>query len=470
MHLKLPEGCQDVKQLVQELIRFKQEYDWLLSNHAVDFFYCDFWNSKVPPDWHVLEECNTQELINLASFGETKAGWPFTLQEFVRKCKSLVLPRDPSISDLQDLINNSPELDKLITYGSEKKKIEVQALAAIIHHFTINSEATHIIDMGAGQGYLDACLAYQYNHTVVGVDDSTIQTCGAQFNLNRIEKVLKKRADITGKVMHVNSRVEPGELLADILGKIQGEENLRDIIQDDQSWILCGLHTCGDLASTMLRQFTKGDASALINVGCCYNHLSEECSKPPLLHQTETPKDYGFPMSKFIESQGFTLGYSTRMTACQATCRWAYEYETSVENFKKHSWRAMLQVVLTKSKCFKDIDPSTITIGRLGRGAFKHGFKEYCIKAIQKLGLPYPTEDLDENTINEVEELYSCKMFQVSVVWTLRAMMAEAIESLILLDRVLFLEESQSCKDIWLAPIFKQLDSPRNMVIVATRK
>ncbi|KAJ3268578.1 hypothetical protein HDV01_002557 [Terramyces sp. JEL0728] len=469
MQIRLPEGFQDIKHLINESIKFKKEYDWLLSNHAVDFFYCDFWNTKVPAEWHVLQMCNTQELINLASFGEMKPDWPTSLQEFVRKCKSLALPRDPSISTLQDIILDSPELDKLITYGSEKKRIEVQALAAIIHHFTTNSNATHIIDMGAGQGYLDACLAYQYNHTVVGVDDSTIQTCGAEFNLNRIEKTLKKRTGIIGKVMHVNSRVEPGELLPDILNKIQGDEKIKPMLQDSQKWILCGLHTCGDLASTMLRQFTQGDASALINVGCCYNHLSEECSKPPLLHQTEPPETCGFPMSGYLKEQDFVLGYSTRMTACQATCRWAYEYDKSVENFKKHSWRAMLQVVLTKSKCFGDSDPSSITIGRLGRGAFKYGFREYCLKAIEKLGLPFPTADLNEDLLSLVEEQYSGQMFQVSIVWTLRAMMAEAIESLILLDRVLYLEESQSCKDIWLMPIFKQLDSPRNMVIIATR-
>ena len=38
-----------------------------------------------------------------------------------------------------------------------------------------------------------------------------------------------------------------------------------------------GLHTCGDLAPTMLRSFTEwGQVRAFCGVGCCYNLLTQE--------------------------------------------------------------------------------------------------------------------------------------------------------------------------------------------------
>ena len=48
--------------------------------------------------------------------------------------------------------------------------------------------------------------------------------------------------------------------------------------------LLTGLHTCGDLASSMLRIFCVNDSiKALCNVGCCYHLIEEEFRRNPYL-------------------------------------------------------------------------------------------------------------------------------------------------------------------------------------------
>jgi hypothetical protein len=48
--------------------------------------------------------------------------------------------------------------------------------------------------------------------------------------------------------------------------------------------LLTGLHTCGNLASSMLKMFAQNDAvGSVCNVGCCYQHLVEEFVPSPFL-------------------------------------------------------------------------------------------------------------------------------------------------------------------------------------------
>ena len=49
-----------------------------------------------------------------------------------------------------------------------------------------------------------------------------------------------------------------------------------------QSVMLTGLHTCGDLATSILKLYTTcPQARLLCNVGCCYNLLSEKFLQSP---------------------------------------------------------------------------------------------------------------------------------------------------------------------------------------------
>ena len=62
-------------------------------------------------------------------------------------------------------------------------------------------------------------------------------------------------------------------------GQIECGEKRGD--ESDVKLLLTGLHTCGNLAASMLEIFSQGQAAAICNVGCCYHHLDEAFTKGP---------------------------------------------------------------------------------------------------------------------------------------------------------------------------------------------
>lgn len=77
--------------------------------------------------------------------------------------------------------------------------------------------------------------------------------------------------------------------------------------------LLVGLHTCGDLAPTMLRMFADcHHIAGLVSVGCCYMKLT--CATEP---HPSTPN--GYPLSSKIGSfNGHSLSYEARELSCHA--------------------------------------------------------------------------------------------------------------------------------------------------------
>ena len=77
--------------------------------------------------------------------------------------------------------------------------------------------------------------------------------------------------------------------------------------------LLVGLHTCGDLAVTMLRMFTMCPRIiGLVSVGCCYMKLT--CAAEP-----HPPTPIGYPLSSKIRSlDGHNLSYESRELSCHA--------------------------------------------------------------------------------------------------------------------------------------------------------
>ncbi|KAI8592368.1 methyltransferase domain-containing protein [Geranomyces variabilis] len=415
---------------------------------------------------------------------------------------------------------------------------EVQLLAALIDHLASQSNITNIMDIGAGQGYLDACLAYTYQHTVIGVDDDEIQTCGAKRRSELIEKIFsssKNRGKAVGKVFHINRRVGSGESFETL-------------------WLLCGLHACGDLSPALMRHFLNSDAKVLASVGCCYNHLSESAPlatsippdpslptptirAPPPRTITSTPRprggitthSAGFPLSTHLNTRDCTLGFTARMAACQATCRWTDDPLASIQSFKRHHYRALLQKLIIEHKLMPNLDDDdddddeatrTITVGKIPRGAFEKGFATYARAALVKLGADVDDGDddggggekaatvvaTDPAALAQYEREHESREKEIAVVWTLRAMLAEALESLILVDRFLALVESGGETDVCiqdvvspstgifshltqsvdgdslngtpnraalqvaLFPLFDHVSSPRNMVLICRKQ
>lgn len=97
---------------------------------------------------------------------------------------------------------------------------------------------------------------------------------------------------------------------------------IKNHFQEDEvgNIMLVGLHTCGNLAPSSLRLFSNDPENirCMINVGCCYNLLTEEYeSAPSWLEEELNNSGYGFPMSSYLKNLKFCLGRNARMLAAQ---------------------------------------------------------------------------------------------------------------------------------------------------------
>lgn len=203
-------------------------------------------------------------------------------------------------------------------------------MTPVIQKIAKDHQVHSIVDLGAGQGYLSRSLAFRSNLKVLAVDSSEIQTCGAKKFDQKAIKFLDK--DVL-KLHHVTDFITP-ENASSILSKWSDDDGKAQ----DEKWLLTGLHTCGDLASMMLRLFTQSpEITCFVNVGCCYHFLTEKQS-------TQDNSTVGFPLSSTVRNTGFKLGPTARMLSCQAPARWVDQQEETLIAYEHHFFRALLQV------------------------------------------------------------------------------------------------------------------------------
>jgi hypothetical protein len=120
-------------------------------------------------------------------------------------------------------------------------------------------------------------------------------------------------------------------------------------------------------------------------------------------------------------------------------------------------------------KCLTDINKAPV-LGRLNKKRDFTSFPVYVKAALARLKLPEDTitSEEAETYFNEHKNVDK----QIIILWTLRVLLGPVIESLILMDRWLYLDEAipeSPTKRIWLWPLFDPVTSPRNMVLAATK-
>ena len=89
----------------------------------------------------------------------------------------------------------------------------------------------------------------------------------------------------------------------------------------------------------------------------------------------------------------------------------------------------------------------------------------YTCAAFQRLGVQ---QELSEGTILATFDWHQAAQEQIAVIWTLRTLLSNVIESLILLDRCLYVEELGY--PVQLISMVDPAISPRNMAIIVTKK
>ena len=274
--------------------------------------------------------------------------------------------------------------------------------------------------------------------------------------------------------------------------------------------LVVSLHSCGNLLHHGLRSLVLNPSvSAVAMVGCCYNLMTERLGpttyklptlRPlhPRLEATSTAFDpHGFPMSRTLETfehdygQGVRLNITARMMAVQAPSNWGSEDSESF--FERHFYRALLQRILLDrgvvkqssdpdsivggSISGKDAEGTPLIVGSLRKSCFS-SFREYVHGAIAKLVedpangtfIREQTQDITNEIIDTYERDWGYAKKNLSVIWSLMAFSAGVVESIIAVDRWLFLREQDCVEKCWIEPIFDYAQSPRNLVVVGVKK
>lgn len=225
---------------------------------------------------------------------------------------------------------------------------------------------------------------------------------------------------------------------------------------------LTGLHTCGNLAATSLKLFhTQSSCKLLCNIGCCYHLLKEQFSGPEFFGNKsilDLNQEIGFPLSQYLQEKGIKLGRNARMLAAQSIERTMAAKELpNISLF----YRALLEyLICEQNPNLKD----SVQVGKIRKF---NNFVEYTDLCRKK----YPNLNLKEERIENIstmEDKCQDKKY-LDIFYLLRMTFAPVLESIILLDRLLYLKE-MGHNQSYLMPIFDPVVSPRHFALVAIKK
>jgi Methyltransferase domain len=271
------------------------------------------------------------------------------------------------------------------------------------------------------------------------------------------------------------------------------------------------VHSCGNLSHHGIRSLLLNPSvQAIAIIGCCYNLVTERLGpqtyKLPILRQNLQPINarvsresercdpHGFPMSERVANYngGIRLNITARMMAVQAPQNWTKKESDSF--FTRHFFRALLQKVFldrgvvskpyapsesgnnTKSPQTEGTDP--VIIGSLRKGCYG-SFTTYVRGAVAKLTadpkrgtlIKEKMGNITDEEIEQYVQKYTARKKELSIMWSLMAFSAGVVESLIVVDRWLFLKEHpEVVRDAWVEAVFDYKLSPRNLVVVGIKR
>lgn len=313
-----------------------------------------------------------------------------------------------------------------------------------------------------------------------------------------------------GSIKYVVGRLENGDL-TDVVAQLQTD---RPAVADDLRMMAISIHSCGNLSHFGIRSLVLNPTiQAVAIVGCCYNLMTEKLGpptyKPPfhrpslqpingrVVRESERRDPQGFPMSERLsgyEGRGVRLNITARMMACQAPQNWTEK--ESEDFFTRHFYRAVLQKVFLDRGVISHVrtdgtgegggstpfntSTNPVIIGSLRKGCYA-SFAAYVRGAVAKITAGAHSAqadlvrqhmgDITDEEIAEYEARYSPRRREISVVWSLMAFSACVVESLIVVDRWLFLrEQGDLVRDAWVETVFDYRESPRNLVVVGIKR
>lgn len=378
-----------------------------------------------------------------------------------------------------------------------------------------------VIDAGDGKGYLSTRLSVEHNIKVLGVDFNPTNTLSALVRSEKLGRCwdgMKTQAQTipssdqkpSNRKTRRNERKRQQQLKT---CNLENVEKSTDLIQKnyrnathfitpntdfvelfnknfdmDASNIpglcLSGLHTCGNLASSCLKIYCENSQiSAVCNIGCCYHLITEQFNKSTFnkIHRERSPMSKslqihreneddtnGFPLSRFLIETETELGRNARMLACQSIHRVINKRELS----NKHLFYRSLLEKLIERKC-----PEYMNRIEVGRIKQCETFSQYVQRSNDRNPwLKFDDENITENDSTVLHDEFRMDELYLDLYHLLRISLASVVESIILLDRLLYLKENELIQNesattniSYLVRFFDPVISPRCYGLIAIK-
>ncbi|XP_044278583.1 protein RRNAD1 isoform X3 [Varanus komodoensis] len=502
------------KLLAANLTRVLSLYSFLTDAYIIEFFTDNLWGS-LPPSWQAaLADLSSPQLaaLLLEHSGSAEASyssvWPLSLLAFKATAHSLAFPRRPSghaqpsggrrPEEFQENPCQSCKLHPVFRkHVKPKKQHEIQKLGQVVKQLSDITGCRCIVDVGSGQTS-DSFLLQGPNHVTGWVNPlapwqeflSLLHCCGEEgvgptlgsgaHESSGAAVALHSHSKIPdgGEEKGCQPAISPEGDRAAAGGEIPaspGHRLLAGGSRDSpapprapaggQQLLLTGLHACGDLSVALLRQFVRCPrVVGITSVACCYMKLTtKEAPRPPGLGPClplpmPGPPEYGYPLSAWVAGlPGHQLSYKAREGACHALEDYVLRLRLDSPTLRGHGFRAVLETVIRAAEpAKKRLGVQTIA------KAHTLSFEEYARLGLARLGMS-PDVPLDTAPL----EAMLAQQQRVVAFFSLALLLAPLVETLILVDRMIYLQEQGfRCE---LIPLFDPAFSPRNLVLVAAK-
>jgi hypothetical protein len=355
-----------------------------------------------------------------------------------RTCSNLPLLSHPPRSLDAPPIADRPTPKLPTKLMSPKKHHEISRFLDYLSYLDlgIGSVVRHAIDLGAGRGYLSRALAGRIlGLDVLAVDYKDELTQDARGLLSRTTMPMGEDEERRGTLEHVTAFLDRDSVLA-----------LLENWNGDRDKLLVALHACGDLTVEVLRavvadtlQSPPGRRNALVCVGCCYNRMDTSksracCGGLRSPFKSHTALSSGFPLSETVSAlrPSPNLTHEHLQLATQSPKHWPAPSEDDGA-MRKLALRGRLEAELRTSGIERAADQR---VGRIRSKKQSETWQSFRSAALARLR---DFQNVRELQVDEDE--WEVMAWKVAVFWTLRSLLGPVIESLIVLDRYLFLVE-----------------------------
>jgi hypothetical protein len=332
-----------------------------------------------------------------------------SFREFIQEIKNLTRLDSLNITE-----THLPT--ELLKKLKPKKKHEIQTLKTF---FDNQIKYKTIIDIGGGAAHLSCALVHQSNKNSICVDfDEAIQASGKY-------KIKKWLAYLDDQVEFVTSKFDENTILKNSF--------------DPRDTTIVGLHSCGDLSSSLLRFSIKEKIKSIVSFGCCYHKLNNS-----------------YNLSSIAKSHGINFTTNALHLANRSSAK--VTKEDIERRFLVRKYRYTLHYYL-----YDHFNLHFSAIGNTSKEDYQSEFSNYARKY-------HKGNELDSVTDDELQIFFSCAETQEKVITNILADMirlnlGRLIEVYLLLDRAIYLEESG--RTAQLSECFDRILSPRNIMLTS---